>query len=376
MFNIFKKKSKKFNYWLQEEINICNKYGYDLTKYITPNTHPLHAKQIKIALFDELPEDKILKIAKQNYINELEIIKLRESFYTDINLEYFLNRYKPKEIKSNIKNINKLDSLKGIILGDIIGSKYEFSEHEEITELFHRYSHFTDDTVMSIAVKCAIEENYNEPNFAKWFRLYYKKYPRAGYGSGFTNWCLDEKRNAYGSWANGSAMRVGYIGVAYNDIDDVIKHAYDSAVITHNHLEGLKGAIVTAVCVWMCKNGYTKEEIKEYLYLHYAYTKEQLENKTYGGMYYNLLDLNNINYKTDNSISCSFSVPYAIYCFLESSSLEDCYLKILNHFCDADTVCAIAGGMAGIYYGVDKKYDEILKNKLPTELYLILEKDI
>ena len=61
MFNIFKKKSKNFNYWLQEEINICNKYGYDLTKYITPNTHPLHAKQIKIALFDELPEDKILK---------------------------------------------------------------------------------------------------------------------------------------------------------------------------------------------------------------------------------------------------------------------------------------------------------------------------
>lgn len=368
MFSLFKKKQKEYNYWLQQEIELCEKYNYDLKKYITYETHPLHAKQIKIALFDELPEEVILKISRQKYINELELIKFRENCYTEIELEYFLNKYKPKQINLAIKN-NKIDTLKGIILGDIIGSKYEFSEHEPISELFHRYSHFTDDTVMSIAIKCAIEENKEEPDFAKWFRIYYKKYPRAGYGSGFTNWCLDEKRKAYGSWANGSAMRVGYISAIYDNVEDVIKHAFNSSIVTHNHLEGIKGAIVTAVCIWMCKCGYSKEEIKEYFYSHYAYTKEQLENKTYGYLHYNLLDLESNNYKNDAGISCPFAVPYAIHCFLESDSLENCYFKVLEHFCDADTVCAIAGGIAGIYYGIDSKYDDIIENKLSKELF-------
>lgn len=393
MFNIFKKKKEKeiniqpmirldespdteengYNFWLAEEIKLCKKYGYDIEKYITPNTHPLHAKQITKALFDELPKDKILELANIKYENDLQLIEIRKKLELNPKLEYFLDNFKPDVIKENIK-IDENRVLKGVILGDIIGSKYEFSDHKPLTQLIHRYAHFTDDTVMSIAVKEAILENEKEPDFAKYYKKFYKKYPRAGYGSSFTGWCIKSDNSAYGSWANGSAMRVSFVGAHYKDIDDVIKYAYKSAAVTHNHFEGIKGAIVTAVCVWMCKNKYSKDEIKDYLFKHYGYTEEQLEIKTYGKMIYNLYEPDKNRFKHEGGVSCMFTVPYAISCFIETNSPEECFFKILEHFCDADTVCAIAGGLIGAFYDLEQKYDKIISNKLPDKLFELLKK--
>lgn len=364
MFNFF---NKKYNYWLQQEIDICEKYGYNLKKYINYNTHPLHAKQIKIALFDELPENIILKISNLKYTTEEDIIKERNKYYTLVDEKYFLEKYKPKSIK-NTNTVDKQKALIGTILGDIIGSTYEFTDHEEIKDLCIKKSFFTDDTVLSVATKCAINENERNPDFAKWYRTFYNKYPRAGYGSGFVNWGLNPNKSAYGSYADGSAMRVSYIGAYYTDINDVISKAYKSAAVTHNHFEGIKGTIVTAVCIWMCKNEYTKDEIKEYLNEHYKYTEEQLEIKSYGYLYFNLEHPEKNKFKDEKGLSCPFAVPYAIYCFLNSNSLESCYKNVLKNFCDADTVCAIAGGLAGIYYDTLDDYKEFINEKLTEEL--------
>lgn len=365
MFNFLK---KKFNFWLNQEIEICEKYGYNLEKYITPKTNPLHAKQIRLALFDGLCEEDIEKLSKIKYIDERQIIDEKTKMENNVCLEHFLNNFKP-ENSTNYSEYKIDDAIIGTILGDIVGSRYEFVEHGEIKELFHKNSFFTDDTVMTLAIKKAILENSFEPDYEKWFKTYYKKYPRAGYGSAFSSWCINENSKPYGSWANGSAMRVSYIGAFYQNVEDVIEQAYKSACVTHNHIEGIKGAVVTAVCVWMAKNKYDKEEIRKYLFKHYGYTKEQSENRTYGEMDFNLYDIEQNKFKSNFVISCSFSVPYAIYCFLETNSLEECYFKILEKFGDADTTCAIAGGIAGIYYGIDEKYIEIIKEKLTSDLF-------
>lgn len=393
MFNIFKKKEKEgldkqpeirldsnlewieedYNPWLEEEIEICKRNGYDIEKYINFNTHPLHAKQITKALFDELPESKILKLANVKFENDLKLMEFYKKLEIDPEVEYFLNNFKPDIIKENVE-IDENKVLKGVILGDIIGSKYEFSEHEPLTQLIHRYAYFTDDTVMSIAVKEAVLENEKDPDFVKYYKMFYRKYPRAGYGGRFTAWCIEEDNKAYGSWANGSAMRVSFIGAHYKNIDDVIKVSYKSAAVTHNHFEGIKGAVITAVCVWMCKNKYSKEEIKKYLFKHYGYTEEQLENKTYGQMFYNLYEPKKNKFKSEGGISCMFTVPYAISCFIETNTPEECFFKILENFCDADTVCAVAGGLIGAFYELDKKYDSVVKEKLSYELEKLLKK--
>ena len=179
---------------------------------------------------------------------------------------------------------------------------------------------------------------------------------RAGYGSNFVGWALSDNMTGYNSMADGSAMRVSFIGAYYSDINDVIKNAYNSAIVTHNHIDGIKGAVVTAVIIWMCKNKYTKEEIKKYLYTHYYYTKEQLDNKSLGSTYYNLNDNN--NYLSNNGIFCNFAVPYAFKCLIENNSYEECMFKILDNFCDSDTVCAIAGGAAILLFNDDIIYDK------------------
>ena len=268
--------------------------------------------------------------------------------------------------------INKeidINSLYGTILGDIIGSLYEFTEHKEITTLIKNSSFFTDDTVLTIATMLAIIENDKEPDFRKWYIKLYKEFPRAGYGSSFSRWALGvdiDNKIGYGSFADGSAMRVSFIGAYYQSVDDVIKYAYQSAIVSHNHIDAVKGAIITAVVVWMCKNKYSKEEIKKYAYKHYYYEKGLLNYKTTGYTHFNLKNPEKNNFRKQGNLSCNFAVPYALYCFLESNSYEDCMKKVLSNFCDADTICAIAGGMSAVFYHENQK--EIVESKLSEKL--------
>lgn len=156
-----------------------------------------------------------------------------------------------------------LSGVKGAILGDIAGSRIEFGRPENFdykTEpLITRECFFTDDTVMTLATKYAID---NEIPFSEAYQLFGRKYPDAGYGGMFQEWIKEKNPKSYNSYGNGSAMRVSYIGVRFDKIEDVTACAIESAECTHNHPQGIMGAVKTARCIWMANNGCSKSQIK------------------------------------------------------------------------------------------------------------------
>ena len=382
IFNIFSKKKNsipettKYNFWLTEEINKCKKFDKDLTKYITPSTHPLHAKWIAKGVMNDFSEKSIQKLVEFPYPTdgsdkENELSELFENLAKEPDLDYFLEKYKPNVTKTPEYNI---EGYVGAVLGDIIGSKYEFVEHGPVKNLFDKRSHFTDDTVLTAATIQAIKENKEEPDFRKWYIEFTNRYKNAGYGSGYRRWALGidvDNTVGYGSYGDGSAMRVSPIGYLYDNIEDVIKMAFKSAVTTHNHINGVKGAVVSAVVCWMCRGNYSKEEIKEYVLSHYGYTKEQRDEIINGYTLFNIEDGENNDFTKNYSLFCDYTVPYCVWCFLETENFDDCMKKVLSHFCDADTDCAIAGSFAYGFYKEDRK--EKMNEYLTEDLKNIFE---
>lgn len=256
-------------------------------------------------------------------------------------------------------------AIKGAILGDIAGSKWEFYRPKDLDyehiELFQNDSYCTDDTVLSVATKYALE---NEIPFADSYNKFGNNYINYGYGDKFYNWLVFKNKNPYRSYGNGSAMRVSPVVDFANNRDDVIKYATMSADCTHNHQEGIKGAIVTAMCGWMAKKGASKKEIEEYASSEYP-----------AGSYYkypvsmSMKELREV-YKWDET--CQGSVPAAIRCFLDSEDYESFLRNVLSFRCDSDTLCAIGGGIAEEFYGgTGFDDDALLKQYLPNELYKI-----
>ncbi len=263
--------------------------------------------------------------------------------------------FKDKTYKSNIKikypfeinkdNINLI--IKGIALGDIAGSIYEGLYTKDRSDYNYIYNnmykngeYFTDDTIMAIATYKALKNS----DYDKQYRKFFNKYPNAGYGAGFKNWCLNKNAKAYNSYGNGSAMRVEPIAILENT-KEVIKEAIKSASVTHNHPEGVKGAVITAVCVHLLLNGANKEDILKYVCKFY--TEENIINPKM-----TLKEYNEIRTKIpiEYSVTCMHTVPLAIRCFYESRNFEDCIVKAIMASMDADTCAAIAGCMAAVYY--------------------------
>lgn len=231
----------------------------------------------------------------------------------------------------------------GAILGDIAGSQYEYDRPENLDwrtcELFTDECDFTDDTVMSLAVKYAIDTN---TDFMTSMRHIGKNYPYCGYGNTFFEWIFCTNPEPYNSFGNGSAMRVSYIGEYFEDINDVISYAQKSAEVSHSHPEGIKGAITTAVCVWMAKHGKTKQEIYDYVLSQYPPTEYWFSIDK---------DLNFLEEKYSWDVKCMTSVPVAMRCFYESNSYESFLRNVFRLNCDMDTLCAIGGGVAEEFYG-------------------------
>ncbi|MCX6564050.1 MAG: ADP-ribosylglycohydrolase family protein [Candidatus Aminicenantes bacterium] len=222
----------------------------------------------------------------------------------------------------------------GAIIGDIVGSPYE-SEVIKSTKfpLFTSDSRFTDDTVLTVAVADCILHNRD---YAKTFKEYGQLYPEAGYGCMFRNWLRSSDSNPYESYGNGSAMRVSPVAFAFDTIDDVLREAERSAVPTHNHHEGVKGAQAIASAIFLAKTGKGKEEIREYIEGRFGYDLSRT------------LDEIRPSYHFDET--CQGSVPEAIIAFLESSDYEDAIRKAISLGGDADTLACMAGGIAEAYY--------------------------
>ncbi len=222
----------------------------------------------------------------------------------------------------------------GAIAGDIIGSVYEFNNIKTTDfPLFSRKSRFTDDSVLTIALADSL---INSIPYIDKIKEYYHLYPDAGYGGRFRQWAGSDDNRPYNSYGNGSAMRVSPAGWAYSSLDVVLIEAERSAMITHNHPEGIKGAQSVAAAIYLARTGSSKQQIKEYI-----------EKK----FFYNLSErLDDIRPHYRFNETCQGSVPQSIIAFLESDSYEDTIRKAVSIGGDSDTIACIAGGIAEAFY--------------------------
>ena len=258
-------------------------------------------------------------------------------------------------------------AIKGAILGDILGSQYEFSRPADLdwknVPLAGNYIDWTDDTVMTLAIKKAVK---NGLDMAQTMYDIGKNYMDCGYGGRFYDWLVRGDLKPYGSYGNGSAMRVSYIADHYNDLEKVQEVAAQSAKVTHNHREGIKGAVVTATCIWMAKNGKTKQDI-------YDYVLEEYPEDKYKYSINHDMEWLRKNYEWD--VTCQGSVAPAMRCFYESEDWESFMRNIFSFYCDSDTLGAIGGGVAEEFYhgfGDRIKVDKVLEIVLEKELYDLL----
>lgn len=230
----------------------------------------------------------------------------------------------------------------GAISGDIIGSTREFKPIKtKEFNLFEKRSRFTDDTIMTLAIaKWLCDDKTSKEVLIKNLKYFGNKYPRTGYGARFNNWFAQESCEPYGSWANGSAMRVSPCAWVANSFEEAHNLAYTSAIVTHNHPEGVKGALATSDAIYLAKIGASKDEIKNHVEVRYEYDLSR--------------SLDHIRPWYDFDVSCAGSVPEAIICFLEADSFEDAIRNAISLGGDSDTQAAIAGSIASAYWEVPK----------------------
>ena len=237
----------------------------------------------------------------------------------------------------------------GSIIGDIVGSPYEFSYNRMNMSgipFWNRDCRFTDDTVMTLAVADALMRSIDEGSdfrqeAVKSMRRFALRYPAAGYGGRFSMWVVEDDPQPYGSWGNGSAMRVSSVGWAFESLEETERMAAASADVTHNHPEGIKGAQATAAAIFLARTGSTKERIKAYIEERFGYdlgfTIEQIRPE----------------YSYD--VSCQGNVPQSIVAFLEAQDYEQTVKLAISLGGDTDTMACIGGSIAEAFWGVPKE---------------------
>ena len=246
----------------------------------------------------------------------------------------------------------------GAIIGDIVGSRFEFNNIKTRKfELFTKDSCLTDDSIMTAAVdECLVKCYGNNPKkIVDTLKKWGKKYPNAGYGGYFYHWVLGDETEPYYSCGNGAAMRVSGVGWFAKSEEEVKSLSKAVTEVTHNHPEGLKGAEVTAMCVYYARIGKNKEFIRDYIYSQYPETAT-LDYEELRRTYYHGEEI------------CQNTVPQALFCFLISDSFEDCLRTTISIGGDCDTTAAISCAVAEAFYGVPKE--------IASEAWTYVPKDI
>lgn len=253
----------------------------------------------------------------------------------------------------------------GAIIGDIVGSIYEFSNIKTKSfPFFPMNGYITDDSCMTIAVADALMKWKHDGGDLQQLtiqsmRQIGSKHPNMGYGFGFAKWLFNKESEPYNSWGNGAAMRVSAVGWIGNSIPEVKRLSYMVTAVSHDHIEGIKGAEATAVCVYLARMGKDKNEIAKYItdnYYDWCSSVAELQ----------------ANYSWDGS--CQGTVPPALQCFLESESFEDAIRNAISIGGDSDTIGAITGAVAGAYYGIPKEMIETARKYVPDDLLTIINK--
>lgn len=220
------------------------------------------------------------------------------------------------------------------IAGDIIGSVYE-RDSPKTTDfpLFHPLATFTDDTVHTLAIAEAIQSGLP---YDLCLRQWSRDFPDRGYGGMMQEWIANGSMGPYNSFGNGSAMRVAPVGYAFNDLETVLLEAERSAIVTHNHPEGVKGAKAIAGCVFLARTGHSKAEISSWVEEQLGYTLPT--------------DLDALRQVYTFDVTCQGSVPESIACFLASEDVESAIRLAVSLGGDTDTMACMAGVIAGAFY--------------------------
>lgn len=244
----------------------------------------------------------------------------------------------------------------GAAIGDIAGSRFEFDNHRDTDfELFYPDSDFTDDTVCTTAIADWVLQGCGE-DLASILRDWYAAYPspKGAYGGRFLQWLQSNSPQPYNSWGNGSAMRVSAVGWAFGTLEETLYFAEQSAAVTHNHPEGIKGARAVAAAIFWARNGISKAQIQENITRQFGYRLNQS------------CDQIRPHYRFNES--CQETVPQAITAFLESSGFEHAVRLAVSLGGDSDTLAAITGSIAEACYGIPAAMRERALAILPRRI--------
>lgn len=253
----------------------------------------------------------------------------------------------------------------GAIIGDIVGSRFEWNNHRNKEfQLFTQECFATDDSIMTLAIGKALMES--QPGWhdlgdqaVRCMQEIGRPYPRCGYGGRFWDWMYSDHPKPYNSFGNGAAMRVSACGFIAKSLEEAKALSKAVTEVTHNHPEGLKGAEATVVAIYMARTGSTIEEIRDVIdreYYPMSFTLDEIRD-TYAF-----------------NETCQDTVPQALEAFLESTSFEDAIRNAISVGGDSDTLAAITGGIAEAYYGVPVDLREKAETYLDDRLLSILRR--
>lgn len=276
----------------------------------------------------------------------------------------------PKQRLAYVKSFRAVQKEKimfGAILGDIIGSPFEFDRGGKTKnfELFTDGCGFTDDTLMTAAVAEALlavgtdaDVGTIKTEVCRKMQDWGRKYPNAGYGERFRDWLYEESPKPYGSYGNGSAMRVSAAGWLYGSLKRTREVAAATASVTHNHMEGIKGAEATASCIYLARNGAGKKEITDYVEGEFSY------------------DLNRALAQVRPAYcyveSCQETVPEAIISFLEAEGFEDAVRNAVSLGGDTDTLAAITGSIAEAFFDIPEPLKQECRDRVDHNIRKVL----
>ncbi len=246
----------------------------------------------------------------------------------------------------------------GAIIGDIVGSRYEWKNCKSTDfEFLDPRSRFTDDSTLTIATADAI---LNDLPFADAYWNWGNRYPYAGYGGRFSEWLHSTDKKPYFSFGNGSAMRVSPVGWAFETLEETIEAACRSASVTHDHPHGIEGAESAAAAIWMARNGKTKEEIRDFIENHFFYDLSR--------------SLDEIRPDYEFDVTCMGTMPVAFRAFLESEDYVSAVRLAVSVGGDSDTIACITGGIADAFYReIPEEVHTFMRAKLPQEMLEIID---
>ena len=247
----------------------------------------------------------------------------------------------------------------GAIVGDIVGSVYEFHNYRGLDfPLFTPRSTFTDDSVLTFATAKVLLDGLE---YAATYQDFARRYPNRRYGGFFYHWIYAEHPQPYNSFGNGSAMRVSPIGFAFESMEETLADAQRSAEVTHNHPEGIKGAQAVALAIYLARHAASKAQIRQEISSRFGYNLSRTSEQ--------------IRQVNRHDETCPGSVPEAIIAFLESTDFEHAIRLAISLGGDSDTIACMAGGIAQAFYGsVPQEIATETLARLPEEFVQILER--